>query len=405
MLREATMRCDGAIGGLLLALAVLPGMARADGGIFMDTEAVGKARTDGQQAILFHFDDAQTLVLQTEYKGELAEFAWLIPVPSRVEDGDVREADPAIFGWFGRRTAPTYYTRSFDGGDGCHCPLPLAGSTMDYDVAGDRVDEGQGTTAEIDTIVTESYVIHVLTTEDPDALRQWLDDNGYARPLSSDAVFQHYFDHGWFFLAVEINPSAHGELVEVALPALQLDVTVIDPVFPLLISSVSSEPEAEILIHVVSDSRVTTQDVVSETPNEFVHDCDMSGDDFDALYGECLKQQVRDRDGELYAVEFADVMVGDDCDAINGFLGASFLDAARQPWLTRFHTWYMPALYPDDAWFRADTSSESYRAEIEVYPSEALASRRGIRWSAGGMGVLAALLLAWRRLGVARVMV
>lgn len=107
--------------------------------------------------------------------------------------------------------------------------------------------------------------------------------------------------------------------------------------------------------------------------------------------------------GELFALEFADELDAEDAAAINDLMGPDFLDPAWEPWLTRFHTWYMPELYPDDAWFRADATNVPYHAEIDVSAPESYAAR--VRWSAGGAFALAALLLAWRRLGADRGMV
>ena len=101
--------------------------AAADGGVFWDRTFAGRAVSDGQQAILFHFDGWETLVLQTEYEGELADFSWLIPVPSEVTAEGVFEADGEIFPWMDRRTAPSYYIINHEtdpdaGGCGCDDP-------------------------------------------------------------------------------------------------------------------------------------------------------------------------------------------------------------------------------------------------------------------------------------------
>jgi len=128
---------------ILLCCLGISAPALADGGYFWHQSEkiqVGEASAHGQQAILVHFDDALTMVLQTGYEGRLAEFSWLIPIPSPVTEGDIHEADKEVYAWLDQHTAPSFYITEHTTSRN---PRPSCGCS-DAALGGDGSEDDQG---------------------------------------------------------------------------------------------------------------------------------------------------------------------------------------------------------------------------------------------------------------------
>lgn len=358
----------GRAGILFVIFFLLPIIASADGGYVWKETFRGQAKSGGQQAVILYFDNRETLVLQTEYEGELADFSWLIPTPSPVAAEDVREADPNVYYWLDDQTAPFFYilTPANRGSDleihsgGCSCHGGDGGG-------GDRGapgDADQDHVEVLETILTENYEVNVLATTGAQDLTDWLDQNDYAYPLGSNAVFEDYIQRGWYFLAVRIRPSNPGEVIKQSLAPIQISLETDEPVFPMKISSLSSEPETEILIHFLSDHRYKTSNVASE---EVGYPSIDDAEDYKGAYQLWLKEQVQDQNGELYLVEYADWLPHYDCVTVNGYLDDGPINCDDSIYVTRFRSFFSPELFSDDIYFEVDANDDPSIVIIEIW--------------------------------------
>lgn len=192
----ATLGPKGWAGILVVILSILPAIASTDGGYVWKENFLGQAKSGGQQVVILFFDHRETLVLQTEYEGELADFSWLIPTPTSVTADDVGEADPNIYYWLDDLTAPSFYKLTpYDRGSyirykngGCSCNGSSGGGG--YRAAPGGADQDH--IEVLETILTETYEVTVLETRDAQDLIDWLDQNEYVYPIGANAVFDDY---------------------------------------------------------------------------------------------------------------------------------------------------------------------------------------------------------------------
>jgi hypothetical protein len=120
-------------------------------------------------------------------------------------------------------------------------------------------------------------------------LVDWLDQNNYTYPEGAEAILEDYILRSWFFLAVRIKPANPGILIKQSLMPIQINFETGEPVFPLMISSLSSEPETEILIHFLSDHRYRTSNVSSE---EVYYTYSEEPSDYKSEYQQWMKAQI-----------------------------------------------------------------------------------------------------------------
>jgi hypothetical protein len=374
---------------LFVLILLFPLPSNADGGIFWNSLFLGKATSNAQQAILFYFDNHETIVLQTEYKGELADFSWIIPVPSPVTIDDVSEAEGEIFSWLDQWTAPVFYTvtsyRSDSGGCGCGDDdmgvlAPGADSTY-FGKAGARV---------LETIVTETYEVTLLDAQQAQDLIDWLDTNGYAYPDNAESVFDSYLSNGWFFIVVRINPSSLGEQVSETLPPLQIGFNTDQPVFPLKISTLSTSQAVEVLIHFVSNHCYRTKNVLSEK----VDYPDQVGEsDYVADYQAWILDRVEQSRGELYLREYAGGLYSLDRDTLNGYLGQDIIPGAKA-YVTRFRTYFSPEWFTEDVYFEPAENDWFFKVAVLIK----LPEKKPFPWrSAGFVFLVPAALIRKKR--------
>ena len=268
----------------------------ADGGMF--PQLAGSAESADQRAIVAFDDGHQTLILQTAYEGDPAEFAWVIPVPDLLGSGDISTVSATIFDDLYLLTEPSAY-----GYYGYNAQFLIGCSS------GSEPDEFR-TVRVWDTLQVDDYEVAILSAGQSADLSDWLAANGYAFPDGHDNELDYYVDKSWFFVAVKMNPAVerppnmggdYGEGTQEMKP-LALSFDTAEPVYPLRISAVSSKDEVEVLVYVVSRHRMAassyhTEEVRLTSPFE--------GGDFPAYYEEQFRVSLAGTGADSVLVEYA----------------------------------------------------------------------------------------------------
>ena len=137
----------------------------------------------------------------------------------------------------------------------------------------------------------------------------------------------------------------------------------------MMISSLSSEPETEILIHFLSDQRYKTSNVASEEVGyPYIDDAE----NYKSAYKEWLKESVQDQNGELYLVEYAGWLPYYDCTTVNDYLDDAPINCEDSVFITRFRSYFSPQLFSDDIYFEADVNDDAYSVTIEIWTYSSL---------------------------------
>jgi len=170
---------------LVLALLSIPSCVLADGGAFIDYE--GSVYLPSQKAVI-GWDvpsGEETLILSTQIKvedlisaQELANVAWVVPIPSTTEP-EVEEGDVNIF----------YDLAELFEGRGKSMPWSWVGT----------VDEGEVTVIAAKEVGI--YDVTILRAADASVLVDWLNDNGYVTPESAVPILQRYCEQEDFYFA------------------------------------------------------------------------------------------------------------------------------------------------------------------------------------------------------------
>ncbi len=225
---------------LILFLFLAPVQALADGGFFPPPNIDITEPT--QKAVIFYSKGCEDLIIQVSYEGDVEDFAWVVPVPSMPE---VKASYFEIFFELSNLTISSYYYYRAEGG------LTPAEVTV-YEQK--RVG---------------FYDTAILSSEDPEALINWLKDNGYNFPEEAKDTINHYIQKNWYFVALKVAEEKQQEMY----PPPSVPGGVIHPVkfsfktdkivYPFKISSIN-KGETAVLLYVFADHKQEAKDFEME---------------------------------------------------------------------------------------------------------------------------------------------
>ncbi|MFD3484415.1 DUF2330 domain-containing protein [Streptomyces sp. NPDC058665] len=198
----------------------------------------------------------EQIVMRFTVNGDAPEAAWIMPVPSRA---DVELGDPDLFGELDDLTAPVERTRYYfwprdgdwpfsSGGEGASAgaPPPVDGAPEVGVVGRERLGD---------------FDVARLTATDPDALRDWLDANGFDLPADLASGLQPYVDQEWEYVAVRLAPEEKGAALGGTLDPLRLSFESDRLIYPMRLSRLADEPQS-LGLYVLADHRMEPRDAI-----------------------------------------------------------------------------------------------------------------------------------------------
>jgi Uncharacterized protein conserved in bacteria (DUF2330) len=186
----------------LLPLALAPAFVTTDahacgGCIVSQTETT---QVTGHRMILSVSKDQTTLWDQITYSGDPKSFAWVLPIKGTV---DVGLSSDAMFTALEQATAVSVNSPTIN----CLPPDCVGGppNAGGGDSTGTGGEGGSGVIVVAEEVVGP-YATVQLSSQDPNALKNWLIDNGYNLPADISPIVDSYVAEGFNFLALKLVP-------------------------------------------------------------------------------------------------------------------------------------------------------------------------------------------------------
>lgn len=196
------------------------------------TPPEGVRVTVGQEQALVTFDGAVERVdLVLDMLADGAETGLVLPTPS---PATVSLGEVSLFEALDRQTEPQVVVRQDwwggmgDGGAGGAPPTVLA---------------------EVDLGPVQAVT---LAASDADGLREWLDENGYGIAPGVQALLGDYVERGWSFAALKLTGE---QTLEGQLDPVRFEFATDEPVYPLLLSQASTQPQS-VRLYLVGEERM-----------------------------------------------------------------------------------------------------------------------------------------------------
>ncbi len=289
------MRCTVA----LLMLSWSPA-ALACGGLFCNSaQPVNQAA----ERILFAHTPGEAGVGEVEmhvritYQGPPIDFGWILPAPRGVE---TTLSSEALFRALDGAYTPQFQLRTEFGID---CEWGGEGGAGGAGGAVANADAGAAMEPEpppVQVLSREAigpYDRAILDAPSVQALRDWLDANGFAIPEATDALLAPYIELDAVFVAIKLLAGAEsGDVVP-----LRLTFPSDRPAIPIIPTAVAAEPDMGIIVHVLGQSRAIPLNYLHVQINEAAIDWRGGADN----YADVVSAAADEAGGHAFATDYA----------------------------------------------------------------------------------------------------
>ena len=382
--KEVPMR-RAIVPSLLLSLGLFAwaGEAAAFCGFYVgkaDTKLFNKA---SEVAIARH-DNKTVITMANDFKGDVKEFALVVPVPTLLEKEQLHVGDPALLKHLADYSAPRlveyfdenpclrYELMERRSMDAMKSMAPAAAAPRERDKA-------LGVTVEAQYTVGE-YDILILSAKESNGLETWLAENGYRIPTGASTVLQSYLKQGMKFFVAKVNLGEQSKLGLTHLRPLQLAFESPKFMLPIRLGTVNADGAQELFIYFLTkQGRVETTNYRTVRLPEAQELPLYVKDKFGEFYRDLFSQQVKRESERGVFMEYAwDMNWCDPCAAnplsaeelrglgvfwqeSNGRMGKG-MPMAQNVFLTRLHVRYDAAHFPEDLMFQETSDRGNFQA-------------------------------------------
>lgn len=375
---------SAAAGGLALAASL---SAQAFCGFY-----VGKADTslfnEASQVIVARDGQRTVISMQNDYKGDLKEFALVVPVPTVLRKGQVNIGDKRIFDRLDAYSAPRLAEYHDD--NPCErrryelMDKRAMGSAVPAPAAAPAPQKSLGVTVEASYSVGE-YDIVILSAKESDGLETWLAQNGYRLPRGAARALAPYIRQNMKFFVAKVNLKEQAASGFSTLRPLQFAFESEKFMLPLRLGMINARGPQDLIVYMLTrNGRVeTTNYRTVKLPANMDLPVYIKGD-FGGFYKAMFKTQAeKDGNRAVYTEYFWDMSWCDPCAAnplspeeLRG-AGVFWLDrqgndstfmprrapqGGTQAMLTRLHVRYTPDTFPEDLAFQETADRANFQA-------------------------------------------
>jgi hypothetical protein len=223
---------------------------------FYVAKADTKLYNQASQVVIARDGDRTILTMANDYKGDVKDFAMVVPVPVKIDKEQVRIGDSKIIERLDAFSAPRL-VEYFDS-DPCNVSV-LEERQFSTDglfqgnatVYKSRRQDSLGVTIESKFNVGE-YEILVLSAKESDGLETWLKQNGYKLPKGASQLLQPYIKQKMKFFVAKINLKEFDKSGAEFLRPLMIAYQSPKFMLPIRLGMMNANSEQDLIVYVLS---------------------------------------------------------------------------------------------------------------------------------------------------------
>jgi hypothetical protein len=353
---------------LLTGLLLWSGSAFAFCGFYVgkaDTKLFNKA----SEVVVARHEDKTVITMANDFKGDVKEFALVVPVPTVLEKEQIHVGEAAVLKHLADYSAPRL-VEYFDENP-CRRYMFMeekmdALKSMPQSAISRERDRALGVTVEAQYQVGE-YDILILSAKESAGLETWLTENGYRIPAGASSVLHSYLKQNLKFFVAKVNLGAQAKLGLTHLRPLQLAFESPKFMLPIRLGTVNADGPQELFIYFLTkQGRVETTNYRTVRLPEAQEIPLYVKDRFGDFYRDLFSQQVKRENERGVFLEYAwDMNWCDPCAA--NPLSADELRSlgvfwqAKHVFLTRLHVRYDATHFPEDLIFQETSDRANFQ--------------------------------------------
>ncbi|MFO1201738.1 MAG: DUF2330 domain-containing protein [Tabrizicola sp.] len=217
-------------------------VARADGELFNKASMVVYTRVN----------DTSVITMSSDYRGDPAEFAMIVPTPKVLDRSQVTTVPSATVGHLDRYTAPRLVEYFEE--DPCNQVFyepAIPEVTVEGGAATrkERRDRARALGVKIEReFAVGSYDIQMLSARQSDGLAEFLRGEGYKLPEGAEAALQGYISMGMKFFVAKVNLKRHAAGAVQELEPLQLTFRSKDFMLPIQLGKLNGDGPQDLIV-------------------------------------------------------------------------------------------------------------------------------------------------------------
>ena len=297
---------------------------------------VGKADAtlfnDASQVIMVRDGERTVISMQNDYRGDLKEFAIVVPVPQVLQRGQINVGDRKLFDRIDAYSAPRL--AEYHDGDPCARRKMMEMSRMSAPASAapqaSRDAKALGVTVEAQYTIGE-YDIVILSANESDGLETWLQQNGYKIPRGASAALKPYIRQNLKFFVAKVNLKEQAKTGFTYLRPLQFAFESEKFMLPIRLGMVNARGPQDMIVYMLTkNGRVeTTNYRTIKVPSNVDVPTYVKGD-FARFYKSMFAEQAKKEENRVAFTEyFGDMSWCDPCAAERVVVGAVSLLSGR----------------------------------------------------------------------------
>ena len=240
----------------LAAILILVGMISHEAAAFCGfyvSKADGTLKNKTSQVILVRDGNRNVITMYNDYKGNLKDFAMVVPVPVVLKKSDIKVVDQQIFNTLNEYSKPRlveYYDQN-----------PCARYDREVAMASDSrslsevVVSGMSVKRKSSAVKIEAqyivgeYDILILSAKESAGLKSWLDENGYKIPAGAEEVLEPYIKSNLKFFVVKVNEKEKKKLPGNFLRPLQISFSSPKFMLPIRLGMANADGDQDMIVY------------------------------------------------------------------------------------------------------------------------------------------------------------
>jgi hypothetical protein len=362
---------------------------------------VAKADTDlfnkKSEVLLVRDGNKTTITMSNDFKGDVKDFAMVVPVPVVLEEDDINVVDRGIFDKFDAYSAPRL--AKYNDPNPCYKPKVYAISSNGRSRMKSSAPAGSPdlrptqkdyqVTIEAKYAVGE-YDILILSAKESGGLKMWLTDNDYKMPKGAEEVLEPYIKNNMKFFVAKVNiDKVETDGKYALLSPIQISFESDKFMLPIRLGMANSLGEQDLIVYAFTrGGRVETTNyrtVKIPTDNEvplFIKD------QFGQFYKDVFAQAHKKEEGKVVFLEYAWNLAANNmvkCDPcvspppIIADMKSAGVDWLETPpntfsnaytgevFFTRLHVRYSRENFPQDLFFQETPNKERHQGRYVIH--------------------------------------
>jgi hypothetical protein len=344
---------------------------------FYVARADTKLFNEASQVVLVRDGDRTVMTMTSDFKGELKEFAIVIPVPTFLKREQIHVGEKALLDHLEAYSAP----RLVEYFDADPCQMTRRESSMQSAAASpralmdaDQLARSLGVVIEAQYTVGE-YDILILSAQQSSGLETWLRENGYRIPAGASRVLSSYLKQNMRFFVARVNLKEQGKLGFSYLRPLQVAYESPKFMLPIRLGMVNANGPQDLFVYALTRrGRVeTTNYRTVRLPSDMELPIYLKDQgDFSKFYTAMFARQVENADRRALFLEYAwdmgwcdpcasNPLSNDELRQLGVFWDEGAGSRAPSVFLTRLHVRYDNAHFPEDLVFQETADRANFQ--------------------------------------------